>query len=107
MSTSTTSGSTTEPPFATFSIASISSCWLADALLQQVGAAASSALKQAQGVRGLDVLAEHHDADRGVRFTEVRSDADSLLGAGWRHPNVGHDHVRLRGVNGCPELIAV
>ncbi len=66
-----------------------------DPLLQQVGPPLGPFVEELERVAGLHVLAEDHDADAGVRGPDRLGGADALVGAGRRHPDVGHDDVGL------------
>jgi hypothetical protein len=64
-----------------------------DAFLEQVGPALGSGLQEVQGVHGLGVVAEHHHPDLGVLLAQQRREADALVGARGRHPDVGDHHI--------------
>ena len=51
------------------------------------------ALEQREAVRGVGVLADHDDADRGVGLAQPVGERDPLVLARRRHPDVGHDDV--------------
>ena len=95
-SASTTRGSITEPPLATASMRAPQHVDVGHALLQEVGASVGAVLEQRERVVGLDVLAEHHDADVRVRRPDEVRGAHALVGPGRRHPDVGdHDIGRI------------
>ena len=75
------------------------------AFLQQVCAAFGTALEEREGIRGIDVLREHHDADRRMRVTKCERRANALVGAGRRHANVGDDDVGLFAFGGFHEVV--
>ena len=68
---------------------------LADALLQQVGAALAAVLEQGQRVGRVVVLAEHDDAHRRVVGAQPGGQGDALVRARRGHADVGHDDVRV------------
>ena len=93
----TTLGSITDPPAATSRTARDELVDVGHALLQEVGAPLGSAVEQLERVAGLDVLAEHDDAELGMRLAQLRGGAHTFVGAGRGHADVGeHDVGRAR-----------
>ena len=78
-----------------------------DALLEDVGPAGARHLEESARVGELRVLAEHDDADLGMRAAELGGEPDSLVRPGRRHPDVGHDDVRPRLLDRLVERVVV
>jgi hypothetical protein len=76
---------------------------VADALLEQIRAALGSGLQQRQSVRGLRVVAQHDHAHVGVLVAQQGRQADALIGARGRHPDVGHHDVGALALDGLQE----
>ena len=103
-SDSTTFGSIHEPPPATARTAADQLVDVGHPFLQQVGPPGRPGLEQRQRVGRLDVLAQHDDADPGMGHPQLGCDADTFVGAGGRHADVGDDHVGDVVGDGSPAL---
>lgn len=66
---------------------------VAQALLEQVGHALRPLAQQLQGVLGVMVLGEDHDAQVGAVLAQRLGQHDPLCGVGRGHAHVEHDHV--------------
>jgi hypothetical protein len=80
---------------------------VAQAILEQVGAAIGAAIQQREAIARIGVLAHHHDADLGVRLTQPVGEGDPLVVAGRRHADVRHHDVGHLGVDRLDELAPV
>jgi hypothetical protein len=71
---------------------------VAEPLLEQVGDTGRAALEQLEGVLGVVVLRQHHDAGPGVVASHPPSQLDPLRGERRGHADVEHHHVdRVHG----------
>ena len=76
-------------------------------LLQEVGAPRAAALEQREKVARDRVLAEHDDADLGVRLAQSPGGLDPLVGVARRHADIGDDDVRPLSVDRCEQRVEV
>jgi hypothetical protein len=72
---------------------------IADALLQEVGAAFAASLEECEHVARDGMLAEDDDPDTGTRLAQSCGGLDALVCASRRHPDVGDDDVGPLGVD--------
>ena len=80
---------------------------LGDAVLQQVGVAGRALGQQRDGVVGVVVLGEDHDAGARVALADLLAGVDALTLEVRGHPDVGHDHLRLVGLRTGDERVVV
>ena len=69
---------------------------LGNPVFEQVGVAGSSIGQQRDGVLGIVVLGEDHDAGSGVALADLLRCFDAFSGEIWRHTDVGNHHLGLR-----------
>ena len=92
---STITGSRSVPPVATARMASAELVALGQAVLQQVGVAGRAVGEQRDGVLGVVVLAEDHDAGAGLALADLLGRVDALALEGRRHADVADDDLGL------------
>ena len=80
---------------------------IADALLEEVGAALGSLREERTHVSGLDVLAEQDHPDARLLAPNVLGGADALVGVRRRHPDVRQHDVRPVRRRGGEQLVVV
>ena len=78
-----------------------------DPLLEQVAEPRDAVGEQLEGVVLLDVLREHHHADRRVVGPDLLGRIDALGGVGRRHPDVGEHGVGLVLGHGLQQRLRV
>src|SRR5215212_8008080 len=78
-----------------------------DALLEQIGASVGARLEQREPIARLRVLTQHDHAHAGVALAKLGGHLKSLVCAGRRHADVGHDHVRTLLAYRAHERVAV
>ncbi len=76
-----------------------------DPLLQEVAEPFGAVLEELVGVLLVGEPAEDEDADRRMLLADPFRRADALVGPGRRHPDVGHDHVGLAGLDRGHQLV--
>ena len=96
-----------EPPRATTSIAARSSAGSATRSLSRYARPSAPCSSSAEAVARVGVLAQHDDADVGVRAPQAVRDADALVVARGRHAHVGHHDVGVLAVDDVEQLVAV
>jgi integral membrane sensor domain MASE1 len=80
---------------------------IADAFLQQVGAAGTAALQQPQNVIRVHELAEDDDARVGMGGPKLSRHLDALVGSGGWHADVRQNDVRTRLADSPQERISI
>ncbi len=68
-----------------------------DAFLEEVSATLGAGGEERKRVRGLEIVAQHHDTRIGVTLTQLLCRSHTFVGARRRHANVGQDDVGLMG----------
>ena len=68
---------------------------LGEAVLQQVGVAGRAVGEERDGVLGVVVLAQDHDAGAGLALSDLLGRVDALALEGRRHADVADDHLGL------------
>ena len=80
---------------------------LGDAVLEQVAVAGRALGQQRHRVLGVLVLREHHDPGPRVTLAYLTGGVDAFALEGGRHPDVGHQDLRLGGLGAADQLVVI